>query len=140
MTAPTLSMHKADYGIYRRTDAPYDEAVARVRAELEKEGFGIITEIDARATFKKKLDVDFPSYVILGACAPKIAHDALRAQPDVGLLLPCNVVVHDAGEGTEISAIKPTILFERLVKNDRISEIARDIETRLERALDRSVA
>lgn len=135
-----LHMKKSDYGIYRSTRSTYHEAVQRVRDELAAEGFGIITEIDARATFKKKLDLDFPDYIILGACAPKMAHQALSAEPDIGLLLPCNVTVHDAGNGTEISAIKPTTLFSRLVQNAEIAKLADDIEARLTRALDRAIA
>lgn len=133
-----LHMKKSGYGIYRRTRASYPEAVQRVRDELAAEGFGIITEIDARATFKNKLDLDFPNYIILGACAPRMAHEALSAEPDVGLLLPCNVTVHDAGDGTEISAVKPTALFNRLVQNREISKLAEEIEARLTRALDRA--
>lgn len=141
MTTPhKLQMTQAEYGMYRRTRATFDEAVQRTRDALQAEGFGIITEIDARATFKKKLDVEFPHYVILGACAPKLAHEALSAVPDVGLLLPCNVTVHDAGDRVEISAIKPTTLFDRLVDDPAISKLAADVEARLTRALDRASA
>lgn len=139
-TTRKLPMKQAEYGLYRRTRAPFDHAVQRTRDALQEEGFGIITEIDARATFKKKLDIEFPSYVILGACAPKLAHDALSAEPDIGLLLPCNVTVHDAGDHVEISAIKPTTLFDRLVRNPAISKLAEDVEARLTRALDRASA
>lgn len=135
---PGLRMKQGEYGIYRSTSLPYEAVAQRVRDELQKEGFGIITEIDVRATFKKKLDLDFPRYVILGACAPKLAHEALTAEPDVGLLLPCNVVVHDTGNGTEVSAIKATVLFERLVANPAVAALAQDVEARLARALDRA--
>lgn len=138
-TAQHLEMKKTDYGIYRSTRAGFAEALQRARDALQVEGFGIITEIDARATFKKKLDVDFPDYVILGACAPKLAHQALLAQPDIGLLLPCNVTVHDAGGHVEISAIKPTTLFGRLVRDEKIAKLAQDVEAMLTRALDRAV-
>ncbi|MFA5861622.1 MAG: DUF302 domain-containing protein [Candidatus Thermoplasmatota archaeon] len=137
---PDLRMKKTEYGIYRSTRATFEEAVQRTRDALQAEGFGIITEIDARATFKKKLDVDFPNYVILGACAPKLAHEALSTEPDIGLLLPCNVTVHDAGNEIQISAIKPTTLFNRLVQNPDVSKLADDVEARLTRALDRAIA
>lgn len=135
-----LHMKKTDYGIYRATRATYEDAIQRVRDELQAEGFGIVSEIDARATFKKKLDVDFPRYLILGACAPKIAHQALAAEPDIGLLLPCNVTIHDAGDVIEVSAIRPTTLFGRMVQNPGIAKLAEDVEARLTRALDRATA
>lgn len=135
-----LRMKQTDYGSYRRTRATFDDAVQRTRDALMAEGFGVITEIDVRATFKKKLAVDFPAYVILGACAPKLAYEALNTEPDIGLLLPCNVTVHDAGDHVEISAIKPTTLFDRLVRDPAVSQLAKDVEARLSRALDRASA
>lgn len=137
MVMQPLEMKKSGYGIYRTTRLGYDEAVQRARDELQKEGFGVLTEIDVKATMKRKLDVDFPRYVILGACNPPLAHRALTAEPDVGLLLPCNVVVSENADGSStVSALKPTVVFERLVENPGISAIARDAEDRLVRALD----
>ena len=97
------------YGFSTTVSRGYDETVARVRAALADEGFGVLTEIDVRATFKKKLDIDVDPYVILGACNPSFAHKALATDPDIGLLLPCNVVVRAGttpGE-TVVSAIDP---------------------------------
>ena len=109
--------------------------------ELKKEGFGVLTEIDVRETLRKKLDVDFPRYVILGACNPPFAHRALTAEPDLGLLLPCNVVVHEDPSGhAGVSALKPTEVFGRLVENPAMGRLAEEVEERLVRALDRVAA
>ena len=114
----------------------YDEAVARTKAALQEEGFGVLTEIDVKATFKKKLDADFRRYIILGACNPTFAFKALQAEPNIGLLLPCNVVVQDREDGTaEISAIDPTVAMQ-VVDNSALEGIARDVKIRLCRALD----
>src|SRR5919204_1512739 len=88
------------YGFGATLDLPYVEAVERTRAALKEQGFGVLTEIDVKQTMKTKLDVDFRPYVILGACNPPLAHRALSADPGIGLLLPCNVIVYDNGNGT----------------------------------------
>ncbi len=115
----------------------YDTAVRRVTSLLADEGFGVLTEIDVRATLKKKLGIDFRRYVILGACNPPLAHRALEAELHVGALLPCNVVVMegDAG-GSVVSAFRPTTGFE-MVGNPAMSPIAEEVEARLERVLAR---
>jgi uncharacterized protein (DUF302 family) len=115
----------------------YDDAVQRVTALLAEEGFGVLTEIDVQATLKKKLGVDFRRYVILGACNPPLAHRALEAEPHIGALLPCNVVVMegDAG-GSVVSAFRPTTGFQ-LVGNPSISGIAEEVEARIRRVLER---
>ncbi len=127
----------AKYGITRELpDTDYDAAVTRVTEALKKEGFGVITEIDVKATMKKKLDVDFERYVILGACNPPIAHQALQAEPLIGLLLPCNVVVKDRdGGGSIVSALDPGELF-KLVDRDDIQPLAEDIIGRLKRVIE----
>jgi len=99
-----------DIGFRVRLDKPYDEAVAAVRAALKEQGFGVITEIDVKATVKEKLGQDFRRYVILGACNPSLAHRALEADPDVGLLLPCNVTVYEEGRGSVVAAVDPMVL------------------------------
>jgi uncharacterized protein (DUF302 family) len=94
------------YGFERRlADSTFDQAVEKVTAALKSEGFGVLTEIDVKATLRKKLDVDFRRYVILGACNPNLAHRALAAEPQIGLLLPCNVVVQEAPEGGVVVSI-----------------------------------
>ena len=118
-------------------DTDYDDAVARVTELLMEEGFGILTEIDVKATLKKKLDVDFRRYVILGACNPPLAHRALEAEPDIGVLLPCNVVVAErGGGGSVVSAMDPVAAF-RLISNPDVQPVADDVRQRLERVLNR---
>lgn len=114
----------------------FDEAILRVTAELKKEGFGVLTEIDVKATLKEKLDVDFRNYRILGACNPPFAYKALQAEPQIGLMLPCNVVVQE-GEGgqTIISAIDP-IASMQAVHNEALGEIAEQVKTRLQKVID----
>lgn len=88
-------------------DCTFEEALERVPEALAKEGFGVLTRIDVKETFKKKLDVDFRPYTILGACAPKMAHEALSTDLEIGLMLPCNVIVYDSGEGIDVKAVDP---------------------------------
>ena len=118
-------------------DLEYDDAVARATELLADEGFGVLTEIDVKATLKKKIDVDFRRYVILGACNPHLAHQAMTGEPFIGVLLPCNVVVMDReGGGTIVSALKPTAAFS-LVDNPDVAPIAEEVEDRLRRVLDK---
>jgi uncharacterized protein (DUF302 family) len=128
----------ADYAITRElADTDYATAVKRVTELLAEEGFGIITEIDVRATIKKKLGLDFKPYVILGACNPGLAHRALTAEPMIGTLLPCNVVVMERdGGGSVVSAFNPTAGF-RMVDNPAVQPVAAEVEARLLRVLDR---
>jgi uncharacterized protein (DUF302 family) len=125
------------YGFAVRVPLRYEAAVERTREELAKEGFGVLTEIDVAATLKKKLDVDFRPYVILGACNPPLAHRALVAEPDIGLLLPCNVVVRaGADEGTsDVLAMDPEAALS-LADNPGIGPVAADVGQRLRRVLD----
>jgi uncharacterized protein (DUF302 family) len=106
--------------------------VEKVTAALKEEGFGVLTEIDVKATLKKKIDVDFRPYKILGACNPKLAHQALSAEPQMGLLLPCNVVVQEEGGDAIVSFLDPKQMFT-LVDNDAIDPLAADVRDRLER-------
>ncbi len=126
----------ATYHYTRTLDAPLGEAERRVRDALQQEGFGVLTEIDLQATLKKKLDVDFRPYKILGACNPPAAYRALQAEPLIGTMLPCNVVLHETADGqTEIAAVDP-VASMMAVENDQLGEIAADIRDRLRRAVD----
>ena len=136
MTALAPGTHA--FGARHASHHAFDATVQRARDELQKEGFGVLTEIDVQATLKKKLDAEFPRYLILGACNPVLARDALTAAPDVGLLLPCNVVVRETSGGVEISALRPTIMFDALLKDARVAPLARDAEARLTRAIERA--
>lgn len=128
---------KTTYGMAVEVGMTYDRAVERAREELGKEGFGVLTEIDVKATLKKKLDVDFPPYIILGACNPPLAHQALTGEWDIGLLLPCNVVVYatDDPERSVVAAIDPVSQFE-LVDNPAVGPIADEVRAKLERVLE----
>jgi uncharacterized protein (DUF302 family) len=113
----------ATYGTTVHPDLPFDEAVQAARAALAEQGFGVLTEIDVRATMKAKLDVDVPSQVILGACNPPLAHRALAIEPSIGLLLPCNVVVRETEDGTVVEAIDPAVLVA-FTGNEALEPIA----------------
>ena len=123
------------YDITTRTDIGYAEAILKVKEELAKEGFGVLTEIDVKATLKIKLDYDFTDYIILGACNPPFAKKALESDMNIGLLLPCNVIVYRDGGDTVVSAIKPKEMF-KLVEKKELTAIADEIEGRLRRVID----
>ena len=131
MTATTIS-----YGMTETVDLPYDRAVERTREALAAEGFGVLTEIDVRATFRKKLDADFRPYVILGACNPPMAFRALTAEQNIGLLLPCNVAVYESDEKgrSVVAAVDPEVSLGR-VGNDALAPLAAEVKTRLRRVL-----
>ncbi|MCZ2126872.1 MAG: DUF302 domain-containing protein [Anaerolineales bacterium] len=126
----------SEYYFTKVVDLSFDTAIERVTEELKKEGFGILTEIDVTATLKKKLDVDFRPYRILGACNPPFAHRALSAEAHIGALLPCNVIVQDAGEGkTEVSAVNPLASMSN-VENAALTPIAEEVEVKLKRVIE----
>ncbi len=127
-------MEYTRYGLRIRVPMPYEEAVEKVTAALKEEGFGILTEIDVKATLKKKLDVDFRKYIILGACNPPLAYRALTAEQEIGLLLPCNVIVYEEDGGSVIAVADPIAMME-IVGNEALNEVAQEARTRLERAL-----
>lgn len=111
------------------------QAIERTKAELAKEGFGILSEIDVQATLKKKLGVERPPYVLLGACNPGLAHQALDAEPSLGVFLPCNVDVFQGDDGaTYVQAVRPDVMFS-LVENPQVQPIAADVDARLQRVL-----
>ena len=124
-----------EYGYKRKVDYSFDETLRKLREELPKEGFGVLTEIDVRETLKKKLDVDFNEYIILGTCNPPFAYQALQAEKDIGLLLPCNIIVYEDEGQTYISAIVPTVAMS-MVENDKLGGIAIEIETKLKKVID----
>lgn len=114
----------------------YEEALLKVEEELKKEGFGILTEIDVKATLKKKLDVDFNKYKILGACNPPLAHKALSIENQIGTLLPCNVVVQENDEGkTIVSAINPRAMLS-VANAPELEEIAKEVDEKFERVFE----
>ena len=110
----------------------YEQTVAAVIRALQAQGFGVLTEIDVQATFKKKLDLAFPPYVILGACNPTLAYQALQAEPDLGLLLPCNVVVQEVAGGARVAFVDPQALLG-VAANPALASIAGEVHTRLAR-------
>jgi uncharacterized protein (DUF302 family) len=125
----------ATYALSVTVERPFGRTVADVRAALADQGFGVLTEIDIAATLKAKLDVDVPPQVILGACRPPLAHQALQAEPSVGLLLPCNVVVRSTGPAeTVVEAVDPQTMVA-LTDNPGLQDVADDARTRLDAAL-----
>lgn len=119
------------YYFSKIVESDFDEAVRRAKAALESEGFGILTEIDVKATLKKKLDVDFHPYLILGACNPKLAHQALQHEDKIGTMLPCNVIVQQLDGGRiEIAAVDPVASMQA-VGNPRLGEVASTVRQKL---------
>ena len=124
------------YYFSKIVDDDFDTAISKVTEELKKEGFGILTEIDVKETLKKKLDVDFRKYKILGACNPHFAHQALLAEATIGTMLPCNVIVQESKNGKiEISAVDP-VASMMAVKNDALGDVATQVKEKLQRVVD----
>ncbi len=129
-------MEKGRYYFKTIVDIPYVQAVEKVREALAEEGFGVLTEIDVKAILKKKLDVDFKPYIILGACNPSLAYKTLQIEEQIGLMLPCNVVVQEGEDGkTLVSAISPEDVM-RPVGNEELAPIANEVSERLQRVLE----
>ncbi|MFV8225027.1 DUF302 domain-containing protein [Christiangramia aquimixticola] len=125
-----------NYYFNKTIKGEFDEVIEKVTNELEKEGFGVLTEINVTETLKKKLDVDFRNYRILGACNAPYAHKALRAEDKIGTMLPCNVIVQDKGsEEIEVAAVNP-IASMQAVENDALGEIAKEIEGKLQKVIE----
>ncbi|MCP4605342.1 MAG: DUF302 domain-containing protein [Proteobacteria bacterium] len=133
-------MTHVSYGIEKNLgQIDFNRAIELTTDALKTEGFGVLTEIDVKSTLKKKLDVNFRDYKILGACNPPLAHQALENELSIGLLLPCNVVVFKEDDGTvTVSAINPQEMF-RIVDNPNVAPLAEQVETKLRRALDKIV-
>jgi uncharacterized protein (DUF302 family) len=133
-TERTLSM---SYCYSKTVEGGFDEVITRVTEELKKEGFGILTEIDVKKTLKEKLDVDFRKYRILGACNPPFAYRALQVEPKIGAMLPCNVIVQEAGGGqVEVSAIDPVASMQA-VDNPNLGEIASEVQLKLKSVVEK---
>ncbi|MFQ5689179.1 MAG: DUF302 domain-containing protein [Gemmatimonadota bacterium] len=129
-------MRDADY-LFRKDlpDTPFEQAVERVTEALGAEGFGVLTSIDVRETLRRKLEVDFKPYTILGACNPNLAHEALETDDNIGLLLPCNVVVAGREEGSEVAIARPTSLLA-IAHRPEVAPIAALAETKLRRVYE----
>ncbi|MGD8395971.1 MAG: DUF302 domain-containing protein [Candidatus Eiseniibacteriota bacterium] len=125
---------RASYG--KTVELSYDDALARVEAALEREGFGILCRIDVRATLKKKLDVEVPPYQILGACMPRMAHRALSAVPEVGIMLPCNVVVREQADGRTRVEVVDTRTMAQMFTDPTLAEVAQQVGEHLHRVLE----
>jgi uncharacterized protein (DUF302 family) len=124
------------YGMMRTVDLPFEKAVEKVTDELRKEEFGVLTTIDVRETMKKKLDVEFRKYVILGACNPPFAYRALQTDEEIGLLLPCNVIVYEK-EGKSVVGIFDPMVMTVIMENEAMKPIAAEVRQRLERVIAR---
>jgi len=123
------------YSYTKQTNLDFDEAVIQTKEKLVEQGFGVLTEIDVQATLKNKIGVDFDKYVILGACNPVFAYKALQAEQEVGLLLPCNVIVYEKNRNVFISSIVPTVAMS-MVDGDELPEIAQEVEGSLQTAIN----
>lgn len=121
-----------EYGFGATLDLPFDEAVTRTRAALKDEGFGVLSEIDVRATMREKLGIDYERYVILGACNPQLAHRALQAEHELGLLLPCNVIVHEHDGKSAVAIVDPATMLG-VVDNPALRRVADEAKARLGR-------
>jgi uncharacterized protein (DUF302 family) len=123
------------YGFSKQVDLPYEKAVEKVTEELKKEGFGVLTTIDVKDTLKKKIDVEFHKYIILGACNPSLAHRGLKAEEELGLLLPCNVIVYEKENKTTVSVFDPKIMSE-IIDNEEIHSVADEVQAKLKRVFE----
>ena len=124
------------YYFAKTTHLPFDDAITRVTDELKKEGFGVLTDIDVKATLKRKLDVDFRNYRILGACNPPFAYRALLAEDKIGTMLPCSVIVQETAEGSvEVAAIDP-IASMQAVQNPNLADVAHEVQAKLRRVIE----
>jgi len=133
----SISNKAIPYGSVVSTPLSYQQAIERVKTALKDEGFGVLCEIDVAKTLREKIGADFRPYVILGACNPQFAHQALAAEEQLGLLLPCNVVVQQSEGGTLVSAVDATAMLG-IVGNEAMLPIAREVNARLARVLERA--
>ena len=130
-------MRQVSYGFRKQLKGvPFADAVTRATEALKSEGFGVLSTIDVKATLKAKLGIDRPAYTILGACNPPLAHRALEAEPEIGLLLPCNVIVAETTDGSEVQIADPKEMF-KIVENRELAPLADEVGGKLRRVLDR---
>ena len=123
------------YGFSKTVDLSFEDTINKVTEELKKEGFGILTTIDIKETLKNKIDVDFKKYTILGACNPSLAHKALQAEEEIGLLLPCNVIVYEKEGKSAVSVFDPS-LMTKVVENENLNPIAEEVKEKLQRVFN----
>jgi len=123
------------YGFSKTTNYSFEQAIEKVTDELKKEGFGVLTSIDVKETLKKKINVDFKKYTILGACNPPLAHQALLAEEELGLLLPCNVIVYEKNDKTVVSIFDPNVMAH-LIDNPEMKTVAEEVKNKLQRVLE----
>lgn len=123
------------YSHKKQINTSFEKVIERTKEELKKEGFGILNEIDIKATLKKKLDVDYDNYVILGACNPSFAYKALQAEKEIGLMLPCNVIVYEQEGSVFVSTILPSVTMS-MIDNKKLKNIATQVEEKLKRVID----
>ena len=123
------------YGFSKTTDYSFEQAIEKVTEELKKEGFGVLTTIDVKDTLKKKIDVDFKKYTILGACNPKLAHGALQIEDEIGLLLPCNVIVYEKNDKTVVSVFDPRVMT-LVIENPEMKPVAEEVKNKLVKVLE----
>ena len=123
------------YGFSKTTDYNFEQAIDKVTEELKKEGFGVLTSIDVKETLKKKIDVDFKKYTILGACNPALAHQALLAEEELGLLLPCSVIVYEKNDKTVVSIFDPNVMAH-LIDNPEMKFVAEEVKNKLQKVLE----
>ncbi len=123
------------YGFSKTTGYSFEQAIEKVTEELKKEGFGVLTTIDVKDTLKKKIDVDFKKYTILGACNAKIAYSALQVEEELGLLLPCNVIVYEKNDKTIVSIFDPRVMT-LVIENPEMKSVAEEVKNKLQRVLE----
>ena len=124
-----------NYGFSKELDIPYERVIKLAREALKKEGFGVLTEIDVKEKMKEKLDLDMKKYIILGACNPPNAYKAILAEENIGLMLPCNVIVYEKGSKTVLSVIRPTVAMQ-MIDNMKLPKLAETVEGQLKKAFD----
>ena len=123
------------YGFTKELDIPYETVIEQVREALKKEGFGVLTEIDVKEKMKEKIGIDMRKYIILGACNPPNAYKAILAEENIGLMLPCNVIVYEKGSKTVLSVIRPTVAMQ-MIDNMELQKVAEVVEGQLKKAFD----